>query len=334
MKRLQDLPPDTPCYCEHLPAEADYALNFSRLHRLAHQAGVQFLPRGQLLSLEEIVQIGRNFVELGVEKIRITGGEPLHRKDILKVFRELGELDGLRDLTLTSNGTQMRRFAEDLKAAGVTRVNISLDTLRADRYRALTRNGKIERVLDGLDAAQAAGFRRVKLNAVILKNRNHDEVVELVEFATSRGIDISFIEEMPLGVVGDHDRAECFYSSEDIRRDLAARYELMPTAESTGGPSRYYRIPGADTRVGFISPHSHNFCDSCNRVRLTSEGRLLLCLGQEHSADLRRVVRANPGDDAALKAAIGDAMLIKPKGHDFNLEAKPVIFRHMNHTGG
>lgn len=295
---------------------------------------MKFLPRAQLLSLEEIVQIGRSFVELGVEKIRITGGEPLHRKDILKVFRELGELDGLRDLTLTSNGTQMRRFAADLKAAGVTRVNISLDTLRAERYRALTRNGKIERVLDGLDAAQAAGFRRVKLNAVILKNRNHDEVVDLVEFATSRGVDISFIEEMPLGVVGDHDRAECFYSSDEIRRDLAARFELIPTAESTGGPSRYYRIPGVDTRVGFISPHSHNFCDSCNRVRLTSEGRLLLCLGQEHSADLRRVVRANPGDDAALKAAIGSAMRIKPKGHDFNLEAKPVIFRHMNHTGG
>ena len=295
---------------------------------------MKFLPRAQLLSLEEIVQIGRSFVELGVEKIRITGGEPLHRTDILKVVRELGELDGLRDLTLTSNGTQMRRFAADLKAAGVTRVNISLDTLRADRYRALTRNGRIERVLDGLDAAQAAGFRRVKLNAVILKNRNHDEVVDLVEFATSRGVDISFIEEMPLGVVGDHDRAECFYSSDEIRRDLAARYELIPTAESTGGPSRYYRIPGVDTRVGFISPHSHNFCDSCNRVRLTSEGRLLLCLGQEHSADLRRVVRANPGDDAALKAAIGDAMRIKPKGHDFNLEAKPVIFRHMNHTGG
>ena len=295
---------------------------------------VKFLPRAQLLSLEEIVHIGRNFVDLGVEKIRITGGEPLHRRDILKVFRELGELEGLRDLTLTSNGTQLPRFAGDLKQAGVTRVNISLDTLRAERYRALTRNGKIERVMRGLDAAQRAGFRRVKLNAVILRNRNHDEVVDLVEFAMSRGLDISFIEEMPLGVVGDHDRAECFYSSEDIRRDLAEYYELIPTAESTGGPARYYRIPGVDTRVGFISPHSHNFCDSCNRVRLTSEGRLLLCLGQEHSVDLRRVVRANPGNDEAIRAAIIDAMQIKPKGHEFDLEAKPVIFRHMNHTGG
>ena len=295
---------------------------------------MKFLPRASLLSLEEVVQVGRCFTELGVNKIRITGGEPLHRRDILKVFRELGEQEALTDLTLTTNGTQLGRFAADLKSAGVTRVNISLDTLRADRYTALTRNGKIERVLQGLDAAQQVGFDRVKLNAVVLKNRNHDEVVDLVEFAVERGVDISFIEEMPLGMVGDHDRAECFYSSDEIRADLEQRFELIPTAETTGGPSRYFRIPGVDSRVGFISPHSHNFCESCNRVRLTSEGRLLLCLGQEHSVDLRRVVRANPGDDDALRAAIIDSMQIKPKGHDFDLEAKPVIFRHMNHTGG
>ena len=295
---------------------------------------MKFLPRASLLSLEEVVQVGRCFTELGVSKIRITGGEPLHRRDILKVFRELGEQEALTDLTLTTNGTQLGRFAADLKSAGVTRVNISLDTLRADRYTALTRNGKIERVLQGLDAAQQVGFDRVKLNAVVLKNRNHDEVVDLVEFAVERGVDISFIEEMPLGMVGDHDRAECFYSSDEIRADLEQRFELIPTAETTGGPSRYFRIPGVDSRVGFISPHSHNFCESCNRVRLTSEGRLLLCLGQEHSVDLRRVVRANPGDDDALTSAIIDSMQIKPKGHDFDLEAKPVIFRHMNHTGG
>ena len=295
---------------------------------------MQFLPRAQLLSLEEIVQIGRNFVEMGVSKIRITGGEPLHRRNILKVFRELGEMPGLRDLTLTTNGTQLPRFAQDLKAAGVTRINISLDTLDADRYRRLTRNGKIEKVMAGIDAAQAAGFSRVKLNAVILKHRNHDEVADLVGFAVDRGVDISFIEEMPLGNVGDHDRAECYYSSDEIRTDLARRFELVPTTESTGGPSRYYRLSGHDTRVGFISPHSHNFCEQCNRVRLTSEGRLLLCLGQEHSVDLRHVVRANPGDDAALKQAIVDSMAIKPQGHDFNLSEQPVIFRHMNHTGG
>ncbi len=295
---------------------------------------MRFLPRASLLSLEEIVRIGRAFVEMGVGKIRITGGEPLHRRDILKVFRELGALDGLRDLTLTTNGTQLPRFAHDLRAAGVTRINISLDTLRADRYRKLTRTGRIDRVLRGIDAAQAAGFARVKLNAVILKNRNHDEIIDLVGFAVERGIDISFIEEMPLGFVGDHDRAECFYPSDQIRADLAERYELIPTAESTGGPSRYYRIAGVETRVGFISPHSHNFCEHCNRVRLTSEGRLLLCLGQEHSVDLRRVVRGNPDDDQALKHAIVAAMAIKPRGHTFDLNQQPVIFRHMNHTGG
>ncbi len=295
---------------------------------------MKFLPRASLLTLEEIVQIGRSFVDLGVRKIRITGGEPLHRRNILKVFRELGELEGLRELTVTTNGTQLPRFAAELKAAGVNRINVSLDTLRPERYRTLTRNGRIERVLAGLDAAQAAGFERVKLNAVVLKHRNHDEVHELVGFAIERGLDISFIEEMPLGLVGDHDRAECYYSSDEIRSDLSRHYELVATTESTGGPSRYFRIPGVETRVGFISPHSHNFCETCNRVRLTSEGRLLLCLGQEHSVDLRRVVRANPGDDAALRRAIVDSMLIKPRGHDFNLEAKPVIFRHMNHTGG
>ena len=295
---------------------------------------MKFLPRASLLSLEEIVRVGRAFVDLGVNKIRITGGEPLHRRDILKGFRELGELEGLRDLTVTTNGTQLSRFASELRAAGVTRINVSLDSLRADRYRELTRNGRIEQVMRGLDAAQAAGFDRIKLNAVVLKHRNHDEVHDLVAFAVDRDFDISFIEEMPLGVVAGHDRAECYFSSDQIREVLASEYELVPTTETTGGPSRYYRIPGVATRVGFISPHSHNFCELCNRVRLTSEGRLLLCLGQEHSVDLRRVVRANPGDDETLRKAIVGAMEIKPRGHDFNIEAKPVILRHMNHTGG
>ena len=295
---------------------------------------MKFLPRASLLSLEEIVRVGGAFVDLGVNKIRITGGEPLHRRDILKVFRELGALEGLRDLTVTTNGTQLSRFAAELRAAGVTRINVSLDSLRADRYRQLTRNGRIEKVIHGLDAAQAAGFDRIKLNAVVLKHRNHDEVHDLVAFAIDRGFDISFIEEMPLGDVAGHDRAECYFSSDQIRAALSSEYQLVPTTETTGGPSRYFRIPGVTTRVGFISPHSHNFCELCNRVRLTSEGRLLLCLGQEHSVDLRRVVRANPGDDEALRKAIVAAMEIKPRGHDFNIEAKPVIFRHMNHTGG
>ena len=301
-----------------------------------------FLPRAQLLTLEEVARLGRCFAELGVTKLRVTGGEPLVRRNVLWLFEQLGALPGITDLTLTTNGTQLPPLAAGLKAAGVTRINISLDTLKPERFRAITRLGDINKTLAGIDAAQAAGFQRIKLNSVILKHRNHDEVGDLVQFALDRGLDISFIEEMPLGVIGEHDRAEAYYASSEIRRDLAERFELIPTTETTGGPSRYWRIEtpgvsagaGAGIRVGFISPHSHNFCESCNRVRLTSEGRLLLCLGQEHSVDLRRVVRGNPGDDEALRRAIRASMDIKPRGHDFDLQAQPVIFRHMNHTGG
>ena len=189
-------------------------------------------------------------------------------------------------------------------------------------------------MLAGIDAAEAAGFEKIKINSVILKNRNDDEIPDLVGFAAGRGMDISFIEEMPLGVIGDHDRAEAYYSSDEIRADLEQRYTLLPTTETTGGPSRYYKIVETNTKVGFISPHSHNFCDSCNRVRLTCEGRLLLCLGQEHSVDLRQVIRSNPGDMDKLKQALRASMDIKPKGHEFDLSVKPVIFRHMNMTGG
>jgi len=293
-----------------------------------------FLPRAQVLTLEEIARLGRCFTELGFTKLRVTGGEPLVRRDLMTLFEALGPLPGLKDLTLTTNGTQLPRFAQRLKAAGVTRINISLDSLRPERFRAITRKGDLKQVLAGIEAARAAGFARIKLNSVILKHRNHDEVVDLASFALERGLDIAFIEEMPLGEIGEHDRAEAFYPSERIRADLAEQFELIPTTEQTGGPSRYWRIAGSETRVGFISPHSHNFCGSCNRVRVTAEGRLLLCLGQEHSIDLRRVLRANPLDDEAVKRAIIKSMAIKPEGHDFNLEAKPVIFRHMNATGG
>jgi cyclic pyranopterin phosphate synthase len=235
---------------------------------------------------------------------------------------------------LTTNGSQLTRQAAALREAGVKRINISLDSLRPERFERITRTGRLDQVLAGIDAALEAGFERIKLNSVILKGRNQDEIPDLVRFAIDRGIDISFIEEMPLGAIGDHDRAEVFYSSDEVRRDLEAHYELVPTTETTGGPSRYFRVTGADTRVGFISPHSHNFCESCNRVRLTVEGRLLLCLGQEHSMDLKRVIRANPGDRDILKRAIVEAMAIKPKGHDFDLQAQPVILRHMSVTGG
>ena len=295
---------------------------------------MRFVPRAQLLTLEEIVRIGRAYVDLGVTRIRITGGEPLTRSNILKVFYELGQLEALKDLTLTTNGTQLARYADALRAAGVTRVNISLDSLRKDRFSRITRVGRLERTLSGIDAALAAGFQKVKINTVVLKHYNHDEVCELVGFARNRGLDISFIEEMPLGVVNGHLRAECYYSSDAILADLRRHYELIATTEKTGGPARYYRMPDSDSRVGFISPHSHNFCSSCNRVRLTAEGRLLLCLGQEHSMDLRRVVRANPGNDDALRQAIVQSMHLKPRGHDFDLNTQEVILRHMNVTGG
>ncbi len=294
----------------------------------------RFVPRPQLLTLEEIERIGRVFVALGVSKIRVTGGEPLVRKGVMGLFESLGALEGLRDFTLTTNGTQLPGVANRLRAAGVTRVNISLDSLQAERFHNITRLGELQKTLAGVDAAIAAGFKRVKLNSVILKYRNHDEVADLVAFALERDIDISFIEEMPLGVIGEHERAAAYYSSDEILADLRQCYELLPTTESSGGPARYYRIPGRLSRVGFISPHSHNFCATCNRVRLTAEGRLLLCLGQEHSVDLRRVVRAHPGDDEPLRQAIVEAMRIKPKGHDFDLQAQPLIFRHMNSTGG
>jgi len=284
--------------------------------------------------LEEVCQIGKTFVDLAVKKIRITGGEPLTRKNVMYLFEKLGGLEGLEDFTVTTNGTQLDRYAAALRSAGVTRVNISLDSLRPARFKHITRVGDLNKVLNGIEAAEAAGFKKIKLNTVVLKNKNHDEVLDLLEFARNHDLDISYIEEMPLGIIDEHDRAYAYYSSDNILNDLGARYELMPTTESTGGPSRYYRMPDSKTRVGFISPHSHNFCAQCNRVRLTAEGKLLLCLGQEHSKDLRYVVRSHPADENALRQAIIDAMEIKPKGHDFDLTSQPVIFRHMNATGG
>ena len=293
-----------------------------------------FLPRAQVLTLEEIATIGSAFVDLGVTKIRLTGGEPLVRKNFMELAENLGALTGLKELALTTNGSQLPRLAEPLKRAGLKRINISLDTLQAERFERITRVGKLSKVLAGIDAAIAAGFEGIKLNAVILKNRNDDEIADLVQFVVDRGIDISFIEEMPLGEIGARDRAESYFSSDQVRTEIERVFELVPTAETTGGPSRYFKVVGSKSKVGFISPHSHNFCESCNRVRVTVEGRLLLCLGQEHSVDLRRVIRANPGDEVALRQSIIDSMAIKPKGHDFDLNRQTVIFRHMSVTGG
>jgi len=293
-----------------------------------------FLPRAKLLTLEELATIAQAFTELGVEKIRITGGEPLIRRNVIKLFQDIGQLPGLKELVMTTNGSQLPRLAGELFDAGVKRINISLDSLDPEKFKRITRVGELHKVLAGIDAAISTGFEKIKINAVILKNRNHDEVTNLVKFASDRGMDISFIEEMPLGTIREHDRAEAYYSSDQIRCDLEKNFTLMATTESTGGPSKYYHISETGTLVGFISPHSHNFCGSCNRVRLTCEGRLLLCLGQEHSVDLRHILRAYPGDMEKLKQAVRNSMAIKPEGHDFNLQAKPVILRHMNVTGG
>ncbi len=295
---------------------------------------MQFVPRAQVLTLEEILTIARAFCDLGVTKIRITGGEPLVRRNALWLLQQLGGLHGLQELVLTTNGSQLERLAQPLRRSGVRRINISLDSLRPERFRRITRVGELDQVMRGISAAQAAGFERLKINSVILRNRNHDEVADLVQFAVDRDMDITFIEEMPLGAIDDHDRAEVYYSSDRVRRDIERHFPLQATDETSGGPARYFRIPQSHTRIGLISPHSHNFCAACNRVRLTTEGRLLLCLGQEHSADLRRVVRSHPGDAQRLKQAIVDAMRIKPRGHDFALAEQPVILRHMNVTGG
>jgi len=298
---------------------------------------MKFVPREQLLTLEEMSQIGKAFVDLGVDKIRLTGGEPLTRRNIISVFNKLGALKGLKDLTITTNGTLLEKYAQPLKDAGVTRINVSLDTIRADRFKKITRTGKLKKTLSGIEAALKVGFESIKLNAVIMKGYNDDEILDLVEFIREREMDISFIEEMPLGQIGDHDRSKTYYSSDELREFLQDNYSLSATNEQTGGPAKYFRFEddnGKHSRIGFISPHSHNFCDDCNRVRVTAEGMLLLCLGQEHSIDLRKVVRANPGDDEALKEAIINAMQLKPKGHNFNLNEQPIIMRHMSATGG
>jgi len=295
---------------------------------------VTFLPRAQVLTLEEFARLGRVFAGLGVNRIRVTGGEPLARSNVIDLFAQLGDIPGIRDLTLTTNGTRLHRYAGPLRQAGVHRVNLSLDSLQPERFRQITGSDALPQVLQGIDAALCAGFERMKLNSVILKGYNEDEVTTLAHFALDRGMDISFIEEMPLGPAAGHERADTHYSSPRILEDLGRQFTLTPTTEATGGPSRYYRVRGHTGRIGLISPHSHNFCDTCNRVRVTAEGRLLLCLGQEHSVDLRRVLRAHPGDDEAVSHAILAAMSIKPRGHEFDLSAKPVILRHMNMTGG
>lgn len=292
-----------------------------------------FLPRAQILSIEEMTFIAQAFVELGVSKIRITGGEPLVRRNIGQLFKNLHQLPTLEEITLTTNGSQLTQYAKTLKDNGVKRINVSLDSLQADRFTQLTRTGKLEQVLEGIDSALALGLK-VKLNSVILKNRNSDEVLDLIQFVLDKKLDISFIEEMPLGAISEHQREQEFISSEQLRDIIEQKFTLTPSDKNTGGPSRYWQADGFPSAIGFISPHSDNFCSSCNRVRVTAEGKLLLCLGNENSVDLRHIIRQNPSDLEGLKQHIINAMSSKPEKHHFDLEEEPDIVRFMNMTGG
>jgi len=295
-----------------------------------------FLPKKDLLTLEELDRVGSAFVELGVRKLRITGGEPLVRKGVMGLIERLGRhlrTRALDELTLTTNGTQLEAFAGQLAAAGVRRVNVSMDTRKPDLFRRLTRGGDVAKVLAGVRAAQAAGLQ-VKINAVALAQDNAAEIPDLVAWAHGEGMDITLIETMPLGEV-EADRTDQFLSLKDVRRQLESFWTLEDIPLSTGGPARYVRVAETGGRLGFITPLSHNFCEACNRVRLTCTGTLHTCLGREDASDLRAVLRAG-ADDAALKDAVRLAVDAKPKGHDFRIEraAAPAVGRHMSTTGG
>ncbi|MDA7425285.1 GTP 3',8-cyclase MoaA [Thalassococcus lentus] len=298
-----------------------------------------FLPKKELLTLEELDRMCSTFVRLGVEKLRITGGEPLVRRNIMTFFRSMTRhLDAgtLKELTLTTNGSQMVRFASDLWDAGVRRVNISLDTLDEQKFADVTRWGRLPQVLKGIDAAQNAGLR-VKINAVALKGFNDDELLRMTEWCAERDMDLTWIEVMPMGDIGNEDRLDQYWKLDDLRTQLAQHYTLTDLPESTGGPARYVRLEETGQKIGFITPLTHNFCESCNRVRLTCTGELFMCLGQEDNADLRSALRNHPGDDAPLEDAIRSAILRKPKGHDFDYSRQTVdgrVSRHMSHTGG
>ncbi len=299
---------------------------------------MQFLPKKDLLTLEELDRLCSAFIGLGVSKLRITGGEPLVRRDILTFFRAMSRhLDSgaLRELTLTTNGSQLARFAPDLAALGMRRVNVSLDTLDPAKFAQITRWGRLAQVREGIAAATRAGLR-VKLNAVALKGFNEDELFTLTEWCAAEGHDLTWIEVMPMGDMGEEARLDQYWPLSELRARLASRYRLTDLPDSTGGPARYVRIEETGQRVGFITPLTHNFCESCNRVRVTCTGELFMCLGQEDMADLRAPLRASR-DDAALIAAIRAAIARKPKGHDFDYTRQAVagqMSRHMSHTGG
>ncbi len=296
-----------------------------------------FLPRRDLLTLEELDRLCSAFVARGTRKLRITGGEPLVRRDIMQLFRSLSRhLDSgqLRELTLTTNGSRLAQHAAELAACGVRRVNVSIDTLNPEKFRAITRRGDLATVLKGIDAAQANNLA-VKLNVVALKGVNDAEVFDLVAFAHGRGMEITFIEVMPLGEIGEN-RVDQYWPLTEVRDALRTRWTLDPTLHCSGGPARYYTVAETGGRVGFITPLTHNFCESCNRVRVTCTGTLYMCLGQEDAADLRTPLRASESNEA-LDHAITEAIARKPKGHDFVIDRatrQPAVGRHMSVTGG
>ena len=296
-----------------------------------------FLPKKDLLTLEELDRLCSVFIAKGVRKLRITGGEPLVRKNIMSLFEGLGRhlrSGALEELTLTTNGSQLPKYARQLRDAGVERINISLDTLKPDRFKAITRWGEFADVMAGIEAAEKAGLK-VKINAVALKGVNEDEIEDLVRFAHGRGADLTLIETMPLGDI-DGDRTDQYLPLSIVRARLLDTFTLTDNPYRTGGPARYVSVAETGGRLGFITPMTHNFCESCNRVRLTCTGTLFMCLGQEDAADLRAPLRAS-ADDAALSAAIDEAIRRKPKGHDFIIDRrtkKPAVQRHMSVTGG
>jgi cyclic pyranopterin phosphate synthase len=296
-----------------------------------------FLPKADVLSLEELDRLCSAFVAKGVSKLRLTGGEPLVRRGIMTLVSSLSRhlaTGGLKELTLTTNGSQLTKYASELRNHGVERINVSLDTLNADKFRAITRWGQLEKVLAGIDAAQAAGLK-IKINAVALKGVNEDEISGVLDWAHGRGMDLTVIEVMPLGDVGEA-RLDQFLPVSMVRARLAERYTLEDIDYHTGGPARYVHVKETGGRLGFITPLTHNFCESCNRVRITCTGTLYMCLGQDDAADLRSPLRASEGNDL-LYAAIDEAITRKPKGHDFVIDRhhrRPALARHMSMTGG
>ncbi len=299
---------------------------------------MNFLPKADLLTLEELDKMCTAFISQGVEKLRITGGEPLVRRNIMEFFSSISrhlKTGALKELTLTTNGSQLHRFAEQLAEIGIRRINVSLDTLNEEKFSQITRWGRLVQVLNGIDAALAAGIK-IKINTVALKDFNEDELEEIVKWCANRKMDLTFIEVMPMGDIGNENRLNQYWPLSDLRKRLTKTWTLKDTDEQTGGPARYVRVYETGQKIGFITPMTHNFCESCNRVRLTCTGELFQCLGQEDQVDLRKVLRKNSEIEPLLEA-IHNAISKKPKGHDFDYSRQSIsgqMSRHMSHTGG